>query len=259
MMWMCPTSSRTDPDHPARPGDDPRLAELAGNLARVRERVAVACAAACREPDQVTVIAVTKNFPAADLVRLARLGVREIGENRDQEARPKLAEVAALGVALRCHFVGRLQRNKVRSVVSYADVVQSVDSVRLAAALGAAARDHTRDRARAGPLEVLVQVSLDGDPARGGAPAGEVARVAEAVVAEEGLWLGGVMAVAPRSWQPLAAYQRLAGIAARMGADHPYATAISAGMSDDLEAAVACGATHLRLGTALLGKRAPLR
>ena len=255
MMWMCPTSSRTDPDRPAGPGDDPRLAELAGNLARVRERVAAACAAASREPDQVTVIAVTKNFPAADLVRLARLGVREIGENRDQEARPKLAEVAALGVAPRCHFVGRLQRNKVRSVVSYADVVQSVDSVRLAAALGAAARDHPRS----GPLEVLVQVSLDGDPARGGAPAGEVARVAEAVVAEDGLWLSGVMAVAPRSWQPLAAYQRLAGIAARMGADHPYATVISAGMSDDLEAAVACGATHLRLGTALLGKRAPLR
>jgi hypothetical protein len=233
--------------------DDPRSALLADNLVRVRHRIETACAAAGRDPADLTMIAVTKNFPAGDVVRLARLGVSDIGENRDQEAAPKLAEAARAGIDVRVHFVGRLQRNKARSVVRYADLVHSVDSVRLAEALGAAAAG--RDR----PLAALVQVSLDGDVTRGGAPADRVPRVADAVAGQPALRLAGVMAVAPLSWDPHTAYRELAAIAGRLRAHHPGARMISAGMSGDLEAAVAGGATHLRIGSALLGNRPPLR
>jgi pyridoxal phosphate enzyme (YggS family) len=230
-----------------------RTEELAGNLRRLRERIAAACAASGRDPAGVSLIAVTKTYPAQDVVRLAGLGVRDIGENRDQEAAPKAAEVAGQGVAVRWHFVGRLQRNKCRSVAGYADLVHAVDSVRLAAALGAAAqrRDH--------PLDVLMQVSIDGDPARGGVAGAELTRLADAVAGTESLRLRGVMAVAPLTWSPLDAFGRLAEIAAGVRADHPAATIISAGMSADMDAALACGATHLRIGSALLGTRATLR
>ena len=242
--------------------DDPaRRAELAANLARLRARIAAAAATAGRDTGEITLIAVTKTYPGADVVHLADLGVREIGENRDQEAAAKAAEVAAAGAAVRWHFVGRLQRNKCRSVVAYADLVHSVDSVRLAAALAEAAAAR-RDR----PLDVLVQVSLDADPARGGAlpePGAEpdrwLPRVAEAVAGGAALRLRGLMAVAPLGDPPVAAFARLAAIAERVRADHPEAVILSAGMSDDLEAALDHGATHLRIGAALLGKRAPLR
>ncbi|MCZ7436357.1 YggS family pyridoxal phosphate-dependent enzyme [Micromonospora sp. WMMC241] len=236
-----------------------RRAELAAGLARVRARVADACAAAGRDPGGVTLVAVTKTYPAVDVVALAGLGVTDVGENRDQEAAPKAAEVAGAGVAPRWHFIGQLQRNKARSVVRYADVVQSVDSVRLAAALDAAASD-VRDR----PLDVLVQVSIDGDPARGGALPGVadaqrgLAPVAEAVAGAAGLRLAGLMAVAPLGWEPDRAFARLAEVAARLRADHPGATALSAGMSGDLESAIAHGATHVRVGSALLGMRPTL-
>ena len=230
-----------------------RSQQLAANLARVRARIAAAVRAAGRNPAEVTLVAVTKTYPASDVVALARLGVTEIGENRDQEAAGKAAEVAARQVAVRWHYVGRLQRNKCRSVVRYAEWVHSVDSTRLATALGAAAAAH-RDR----PLEVLVQVSIDANPARGGVAPDQLGRVAEAVAAEPALRLRGVMAVAPLAWSPAAAFERLAELATRLRADHPQATAVSAGMSEDLEEAVACGATHLRIGTDLLGTRAPL-
>jgi uncharacterized pyridoxal phosphate-containing UPF0001 family protein len=149
--------------------DDARLDELRANLRAVRERLDAACRAAGRDPGEVAVVAVTKTHPAEDVVRLARLGVTDIGENRDQEAAPKAAEVAKDGVTVRWHFVGQLQRNKCRSVVTYADVVQSVDSIRLTQALDEAARRH-RDSGT--PLDVLVQVSLDGDTSRGGAAPG---------------------------------------------------------------------------------------
>ncbi|HEU4426795.1 MAG TPA: YggS family pyridoxal phosphate-dependent enzyme [Pilimelia sp.] len=240
--------------------DDQRRAELAAGLAGVRARIAEACARAGRSPGEVTLVAVTKTYPALDIVRLAGLGLTDIGENRDQEAASKAAEVAAAGVAVRWHFVGRLQRNKCRSVVRYADVVQSVDSVRLADALGEAAQ-----RQRERPLDVLVQISIDGDPRRGGAlatpdaePDRALARVADAVAARPVLRLAGVMAVAPLDWRPSDAFTRLAEIAAGLRAEHPGATVVSAGMSEDLEAAVACGATHVRVGSALLGKRPDL-
>lgn len=237
-----------------------RRTQLAASLVEVRGRIARACAVAGREPATVTLIAVTKTYPASDVTLLAGLGVTDVGENRDQDAAPKAAAVADAGVDVRWHYVGQLQRNKCRSVVGYADVVQSVDSVRLARALGDAAQRH-RDR----PLDVLVQISIDGDPARGGAVAGDVDadraadRVAAAVSDQESLRLSGVMAIAPLGWQAEAAFERLAEISQRLRVDHPTATAVSAGMSGDLEAAVRYGATHVRIGSALLGMRNTLR
>ncbi len=246
-----------------------RRAELAARLSQVRGRIAAACADAGRDPGEITLVAVTKTYPAEDVALLADLGVRDIGENRDQEAAPKAAAVAALGAEVRWHFVGQLQRNKCRSVVGYADVVHSVDSVRLAATLGEAARRH-----RSRPLDVLVQVSIDGDLARGGAlrggdargdegpradvPDRMIDRVAATVAGSEALRLAGVMAMAPQTWRPEDAFALLEEEAHRLRASYPTAAVISAGMSGDLEAAIAHGATHVRIGTALLGKRAPL-
>ncbi|MBC8990492.1 YggS family pyridoxal phosphate-dependent enzyme [Micromonospora chalcea] len=237
-----------------------RRAELAAGLARVRARIADACAAAGRQRDAVTLVAVTKTYPASDVVALAGLGVTDVGENRDQEAAPKAEAAADAGAAPRWHFIGQLQRNKARSVVRYADVVQSVDSVRLAAALDAAA-GAVRDR----PLDVLVQVSIDGDPARGGTlpgaadPQRGLDPVAAAVAGADGLRLAGLMAVAPLGWEPDRAFARLAEVAAALRADHPGATVLSAGMSGDLESAIGHGATHVRVGSALLGMRPALR
>ena len=229
--------------------DTGRRKELALRLAEVRGRIAQACEAAGREVSEVTLIAVTKTKPASDVRLLSQLGVRDIGENRDAEAAPKAAECADLD--LTWHFVGQLQTNKCASVARYASVVHSVDRPRLVSALGKAAR-------RAGRvIECLVEVSLDGDPARGGAVAEQVPALAEALAAEEGLVLGGVMAIAPLSMPPADAFARLLVSAAAVREVRPDAAVISAGMSGDLEAAVEAGATHLRIGTALLGDRGP--
>ena len=237
-----------------------RRAELAARLARVRTRIADACTAAGRDRAEVTLVAVTKTYPASDVVHLAGLGVCDIGENRDQEAAPKAAAMAAAGTGVRWHFVGQLQRNKCRSVAGYATLVHSVDSVRLAAALARAAAV-----VRDAPLEVLVQVSLDEDPTRGGAlPGGTdletaLERVAEAIAGAPSLRLRGVMAVAPLSWAPARAFERLAEVAGGLRVGYPTADLISAGMSADLEQAVAFGTTHVRIGSALLGNRPVLR
>ncbi|HTR69756.1 MAG TPA: YggS family pyridoxal phosphate-dependent enzyme [Mycobacteriales bacterium] len=225
-----------------------RRAELAANLADLDQRVTLACQAAGRSRAEVSVIAVTKTFPATDVRLLAELGVTDVGENRDQEAAAKHAECADLG--LRWHFVGQLQRNKARSVAGYADLVHSVDRSSLVRALGSAAQDREQD------LGVLLQVSLDEHPSgRGGAAPGNVAALAAEVVGEPALMLGGVMAVAPLGADPDASFARLAQISADLRADYPYARIVSAGMTSDLEAAVRHGATHLRIGTALLGRR----
>jgi PLP dependent protein len=243
MTWMFPTSSSE-----TRPAVQ-RRAELAARLAEVTDRIGAACAAAGRDPEEVTLIAVTKTRPATDVRLLNALGVTDFGENRDQEAAPKAAACADLPITW--HFVGQLQTNKAPSVVRYADVVHSVDRPRLVLALGAAAR--AADRV----LTCLVQVSLDGDPARGGARADQVPAVAEAVEAERGLLLGGVMAVAPLGMPPAAAFAALRECSAAVRSVRPDAAIISAGMSDDMEPAIEAGATHLRIGTALLGARRP--
>ncbi len=218
-----------------------RAEELEANLSAVRRRLA----ATGRE---VVLIAVSKTWPATDVEVLRGLGVRDFGENRDSDARTKATEVT--GVCW--HFVGGVQTNKARSVAAYADVVHSVDRLRLVDALADGAR-------RAGrTLQVLVQVSLDDDPRRAGATSADVPALAAAAAAAEGLHLAGVMAVAPLCAEPRVAFDRLAEVAAAVRANHPGAQMISAGMSGDLEAAVAAGATHVRVGTALFGHRPPV-
>ncbi len=225
-----------------------RRDELAANLADVRGRIERACAAAGRSPAEVILLAVTKTFPAEDVALLSDLGLTEFAENRDQEASRKTAEFAALrpGAPARWHMVGSLQRNKAKSVVGWADQVDSVDSERLADALA---------RAASGPLDVLLQVSIDGDPARGGCPLPELPRLADHVARKSELSLRGVMVVAPLRMSPAEAFDALHSAVTRLRDDHPTANVISAGMSGDLEDAIAHGSTCVRVGTALLGSR----
>jgi PLP dependent protein len=232
-----------------------RLAELTANLAAVRSQIAAACGSVGRDPAEITLIAVTKTFPVSDILLLTQLGVADIGENRDAEAGPKAAACADAGVVVRWHFVGQLQVNKAGRVASYADMVHSVDRTRLAAALGRRASAAER------VISCLVQVSLD-DPnraaGRGGADPGEVPAVAAAIATEPSLRLAGVMGVAPLGQPARPAYARLREVAEEVRAAHPDAHAISAGMTADMAEAIAEGATHVRIGTALLGGRRPL-
>jgi pyridoxal phosphate enzyme (YggS family) len=239
--------------------NDDRSADLVTRLGAIRARIADACAAAGRAPQDVTLIAVTKGFPASDIATLIALGVRDLGESRDQEARAKLADLALLRSELpaldsvRWHMIGQLQTNKSRSVVGYAHLVHTVDRAGLVEALSRAVTTAGRR-----PLDVLLQLSLDGDPARGGVGAAELAALAESAEAAPGLRLRGLMAVAPKGWEPARAYADLGAAAQRMRARHPEADLVSAGMSGDFEAAITAGATHVRVGTALLGSRAAL-
>lgn len=234
-----------------------RLSEIAASLAAVRQRIAAACASASRPVEDVTLIAVTKTYPVEDVLHLAALGVRDIGENRDQEAAPKASAVREAGVDVRWHFVGQLQRNKARSVAAYASLVHSVDRAALVTAL-ADAVVHT---GRTG-LDVLVQVNLDPaaseEEQRGGVLPGTVPALADSIADTGVLRMSGLMAVAPLGVPPEPAFERLAALSEALRRDHPNATVVSAGMSGDLEAAITYGATHVRVGSALLGKRALL-
>ena len=230
-----------------------RREHLAAGLATVRRRIEVACADSGRDPGEVTLVVVTKFFPASDLALLVGLGVADIGENRDQEASAKLAELAAVDpsarASLRVHFIGQLQTNKAASVARYADMVHSLDRDRLGTALAQGAQ-------RAGRvLDVLVQVGLDGAAGRGGVAPEQVPALADRVAAAQGLRLRGLMAVAPLDADPDAAFAALAALGRDLRERHPEASVLSAGMSGDLEAAVRHGATHLRVGSAILGSR----
>lgn len=224
-----------------------RAREVSEALGGVRERIEAACGAAGRDPGGVTLVVVTKTRPVTDVVLVHRLGVRDLAENRDQEASRKAAVCADL--ALRWHFVGRLQTNKARSVASYATMVHSLDRQALVRPLGAGARAAGR------VVDCLLQVSLDGDISRGGAREADLAELADAVAGESGLRLRGIMAVAPRLVDPWRAFGVLPGILERLRGNHPGMDVVSAGMSNDLEAAVGNGATHLRVGSAVLGAR----
>lgn len=230
-----------------------RAADIAQRLERVRHRIRVACDAAGREPDEVSLVVVTKFFPADDVRILAGLGVTDVGENRHQEAEAKAAACADLG--LRWHFIGALQSNKAAAVVRYAAVVHSVDRTKLLAPLARGADDIGAVR------DVLLQVSLDPDEATGraGAPSAEIEALARAVGQHPALRLRGVMAVAPLGADPGPAFASLAREAERVRTVEPAATWISAGMSGDLEAAIAHGATHVRIGSAVLGNRPPIK
>jgi hypothetical protein len=228
-----------------------RRAEIEAGLARVRQRIATTCADVGRAPGEVHLVVVTKFFPASDVRILADLGVTDVGENRHQEAQAKSAECADLH--LTWHFIGGLQSNKAAAVATYAAVVESVDRSKLVGPLSRGA--HERGRA----VDVLLQVSLDppGSPGRAGAEPSELAQLAAAVDGAEGLSLRGLMAVAPLGEEPAAAFARLAGIRTELLAHHPDAAWLSAGMSGDLEAAIRAGATHVRVGSAVLGSRSP--
>jgi pyridoxal phosphate enzyme (YggS family) len=226
-----------------------RRDELAANLDAVRRRIEEAATTAGRDPAEVTLIAVTKYFPASDVRLLAELGVTDVGENRHQEAQDKAAECRDLD--LRWHFIGGLQSTKAAAVTSYADVVESVDRAKLVNPLNRGAHERGRD------VDVLLQVSLDppGREGRAGAHVEDLESLAAAVEEAGMLRLRGLMAVAPLGEDPDAAFARLAAIRADFLRDHPDATVLSAGMSGDLEAAVTHGATHVRVGSAVLGPR----
>jgi pyridoxal phosphate enzyme (YggS family) len=229
---------------------DARRDEIAANLAVVRERISDACARSGRDVDEVTLTVVTKLFPASDVRLLAELGVRHVGENRHQEAEAKAAECADLG--LTWHFIGGLQSNKAAAVASYSDVVESVDRAKLLAGLARGA--HVAGRR----VDVLVQVSLDPEErsaGRSGVLPDAAVELSQRVGETEGLRLRGVMAVAPLDADPQPAFAKLLDVAVQVRRVDPAATWVSAGMSNDFEAAIEAGATHVRIGSAVLGAR----
>ena len=225
---------------------------LEQNLAAVSDRITAAARAAGRDPSSVRLIAVSKTWPAEAVRAVAALGQVDFGENRVQELLGKAAALADL--PLRWHAIGQLQRNKAAAVARIGAVVHSVDRTSLAAGLSRAADAAGRR------VDVLLQVDLGGpageEAARGGAAVADVPALADAVAGLEGLRLRGLMAVAPRGEDPAPAFARLATLAERIRADHPGAVEISAGMSGDLEQAIAAGATLVRVGTAIFGARA---
>ena len=223
----------------------------ADRLQAVRDRIAAAARAAGRDPAEVRLVAVSKTWPADAVRELAALGQADFGENRAQELTAKAAELSDL--PLRWHMVGQLQRNKAAAVARLGAVVHSVDRLPLARTLARVGVETGR------PVEVFLQVDLGGPEgelaARGGADPAEVPALADAVAATEGLVLRGLMAVAPRAEEPGPAFARLAALAERVRRDHPGARDVSAGMTADLEEAVAAGSTLVRVGTALFGER----
>ncbi|SDK07356.1 hypothetical protein SAMN04487820_104111 [Actinopolyspora mzabensis] len=234
-----------------------RKAEIADSLARVGERIERACGNAGRSAGEVGLSAVTKTFPASDAALLADLGVTDLAENRDQEAAPKVREFRRLRprAPVRWHMVGQLQRNKARSVVRWADVVESVDSRRLVEALQRAVGGALESGERSEPLDALLQVDLEQRADRGGCSPEEVPELAEMITRMCEIRLCGVMAVAPLNEDPDVAFATLSEISERLRRDYSEAREVSAGMSGDLESAIAHGSTRVRVGTALLGGR----
>ncbi|TCJ90123.1 YggS family pyridoxal phosphate-dependent enzyme [Nocardia alba] len=235
------------------PAADTRAAELSTRLDGLLTRIDAAVRAAGRTAGSVRLLPVTKFFPAADVAILHALGRREFGESREQEASAKVDQLAYGDVEW--HMIGRLQRNKARSVARWAHTVASVDSERLANALDRAAQDALAAGERTAPLEVLLQVSLDADPGRGGvAPAGLLA-LADLVAKAPGLHLAGLMAIPPLDTASDVSFANLATLHTSLLGQHAEATELSAGMSGDLEIAVEHGSTCVRVGTALMGAR----
>ncbi|GIG66079.1 YggS family pyridoxal phosphate-dependent enzyme [Phytomonospora endophytica] len=231
-----------------------RRSELAANLAEVRARIDAACAEAGRSPETVKLIAVTKTFPAGDVMSLAGLGITDIGENRDQEAAAKAVALREAGIDVRWHYIGRLQRNKAKSVAAYAHMVHSVDRPALVTALADAA-----SRVRETPLGCLIQVSVDGDTSRGGVAEKDLPALVDSVTSRSELALRGIMAVAPLGWAPERAFEQVAALSEKVRGAVPDAREISAGMSGDFTRAIGFGATLVRIGSILLGSRSHLR
>lgn len=226
-----------------------RLRDIQSNLEKINSRIAAACAISKRNVSEITLIAVTKTYPASDVDLLKQLGIENVGENKDQEAAGKMSQVKE---KFSWHFVGQLQSNKAKSVVTYADLIHSVDRLSLAKELQKSAS------AIAKKQKVLIQVDLDQsgpDASRGGVWPADLAELAQFISQSENLGLAGLMSVAPLGENPSEAFQRLAQIRSDFLKNYPNAVTLSAGMSEDLEAAIEHGATHLRIGSALLGER----
>lgn len=231
-----------------------RRDELAENLARVEGEVTDACRQSGRSREEITLVVVTKTCPASDAVLLSELGVLDLGENRHPEAGEKAEETAAAAPHLRWHFLGGLQTNKAGAVARYADVVHSVDRAKLARSLSRGAEAAERE------LTCLLQVDFDRtDPGRSGTAPADVPALADLVAGLPHLTLGGLMTVAPLGEEPRPVFDELVELSSRIRQDHPGAVAVSAGMSGDFVDAVHAGATHLRIGRAVLGERANTR
>jgi pyridoxal phosphate enzyme (YggS family) len=230
-----------------------RLKDIQSNLEKINSRIAEACSGSKRNISEITLIAVTKTYPASDVDLLKQLGIENVGENKDQEAVGKISQVKE---KFSWHFIGQLQSNKAKSVVTYADLIHSVDRLSLAKELQKSAS------AIAKKQKVLIQVDLDQsgpDPSRGGVWPADLAGLAQFISQSENLELAGLMSVAPLGENPLEAFQRLAQLRSNFLKNYPNAVILSAGMSEDLEAAIEHGATHLRIGSALLGERPKIR
>jgi pyridoxal phosphate enzyme (YggS family) len=233
---------------PATHGEPPDEDDLARRLAAVDARIADAARSSGRRPEEITRIVVTKFHPARLVERLYELDVRDVGENRQQELSAKHEAVSSLA-GLRWHFIGQAQTNKARAIRSAASVVHSVDRPKIADALDRAAEESEP------PLDVLLQVNLTDDPGRGGVAPGELTALAVHAAGCDTLRVRGVMAVAPLDEAPAAAFERLARYAEAVRTVVPDATWLSAGMTGDFAEAIAVGATHLRIGTAITGPR----
>jgi pyridoxal phosphate enzyme (YggS family) len=221
--------------------NESRRAELAENLAKIKVEI----------PSQVHLIVVTKTFPLSDVEILHQLGVHEFGENRDQEGKLKAPAVPG-----KWHFQGQLQSNKLKSICSWADVIQTIDSIRYVDLVSNAMHQNLKEKL----MEVFIQVSLDSEGSkenRAGANPAEISRIADAILATGNLKLQGLMAVAPLNEEPDKAFSRLAKIHSDFKAKYPNAPFLSAGMSGDFKSAIAHGATHVRIGSQILGSRAP--
>ena len=219
-----------------------RKAEIARNLQEVKERIIGAAKSANRDPNEIELIVVTKTFPISDIEILRDLGETNFGENRDQEAGPKAEMISATW-----HFQGQIQSNKIKSICQWADVIHSISSEKEILKFAQSERKH----------QLFLQVSLDGQVGRGGASPAELAQLADLVNESNNLELLGLMAVAPLGVEPMKAFADLAQINQGFAGQFPNSKFLSAGMSGDFEAAIKNGATHIRVGSSILGSRSP--
>ena len=226
-----------------------RLEDLSKNLDKLQQRILKACKESGRNEKELTLIAVTKTYPASDVDLLQKIGIENVGENKDQEASLKHSQCRE---KFNWHFIGQLQSNKAKSVVQYADLIHSVDRSSLAKELQKASQNINKIQ------KILIQIDLDEsnkEEIRGGVLPQDLAKLAEEIDKFANLELVGLMSVAPLGVNPDSAFKKLAEIRTDFLRNNPKANILSAGMSEDLEAAILHGATHLRIGSALLGER----
>ena len=226
-----------------------RKDQILSNLESVKEKISAAAQEAGRAPSEITLIAVTKTFPVSDLEILHELGVRNFGENRDQEAAPK---VGVLPADITWHFQGGIQSNKLKSISNWASVIHSVDKFKYAQMISQFSVGKTK--------EIFIQVSLDTLPqSREGVDPADLMQLAEQIMSLPNLEVNGLMAVAPLDQPTEQAFVRLQQIQQKFIQLYPAASSLSSGMSGDYELAISLGATHVRIGSSILGNRSPIK